>query len=210
MAHHGIDADELRLIPIDWVVWVTAGDLGDHGPGLIPLRTPARAELSGPLSCCQPATCFARRQKQRRILCHGSLSHVPATVVRPLVLPKKIPPPGGEASAIATATTVAYLVWEGERSVVVPAGYAGGGHRAVVHKLRSCCCRRLRRSIAVCVRTVHMPIGVIVSPEEGKPFRQAHVEFVLRHKAPSLLLGRWSHVLTYVGAHTSRRRTHCV
>ncbi len=73
MAHHGIDADELRLIPIDWVVWVTAGDLGDHGLGLISLSTLAGAELSGPRSCCQPATCFARRQNLRRFLCHGTL-----------------------------------------------------------------------------------------------------------------------------------------
>ncbi len=73
MAHHGIDADELRLIPIDWVVWVTAGDLGDHGLGLISLSTLAGAELSGPRSCCQPATCFACRQKRRRFLCHDTL-----------------------------------------------------------------------------------------------------------------------------------------
>jgi hypothetical protein len=34
-----------------------------------------------------------------------------------------------------------------------------------------------------------MPIGIIVSLDQGKPFRQAHVEFVLRFKALSLLLG---------------------
>jgi hypothetical protein len=34
-----------------------------------------------------------------------------------------------------------------------------------------------------------MPIGFIVSLDQGKPFGQAHVEFVLRFKALSLLLG---------------------